>query len=155
MARLDVVRQGDVLNLNTVARMKISSLHYPQLKSSTYSWVSHFPKSLTSWSSLEMSFGKVVAAILMSLEGAGGGPCWIVGSGGERDVGHDELTVRNRRCKSRETSWLDLYSSLGSYRNTLWRCAFGPTTPLLSSETFSREADYPCKMLQLIHGNRE
>ena len=69
MARLDVVRQGDVLNLNTVARISVSLLHYSPIQSGTYSWVSHFPKSLTSWSSLEMSFGKVVAAILRSLEG--------------------------------------------------------------------------------------
>ena len=57
MARLDVVRQGDVLNLNTVARISVSLLHYSPIQSGTYSWVSHFPKSLTSWSSLEMSFG--------------------------------------------------------------------------------------------------
>ena len=69
MARLDVVRQGDILDLNTVARISVSLLHYSPIQSGTYSWVSHFPKSLTSWSSLEMSFGKVVAAILRSLEG--------------------------------------------------------------------------------------
>lgn len=73
VADLDVVGQGDVLNLNTriIARAKVappcqyawSTIRH---KRSTHSWVSHLPKSLTSDPSLETSLGRdVTAAILM------------------------------------------------------------------------------------------
>lgn len=68
---LNVICERDVLHLNTV-NYQISALHFPCL---THSWVSHFPKSLTSWPSLEISFGSVVAvAILKDVDLWG---CWV------------------------------------------------------------------------------
>lgn len=71
VADLDVVGQGDVLDLDTV-ELAVGSilLGLVRTERSTHSWVSHFPKSLTSDPSLETSLGRVcTAAILMvSLE---------------------------------------------------------------------------------------
>ena len=58
---LNVICERDILHLNTV-NYQISAFH---LQCLTHSWVSHFPKSLTSWPSLEISFGSVVAVAIL------------------------------------------------------------------------------------------
>ena len=65
MADLNVVREGDILHLDTERSWHQQSS--PISSDRTHSWVSHLPKSLTSWPSLEMSLGRVVA-IFIGLE---------------------------------------------------------------------------------------
>lgn len=68
MADLDVVGERDVLNLDTDEYDEQREKNGK--KWLAHSWVSHFPNSLTSWPSFEMSLGRVVAAILRVLRTA-------------------------------------------------------------------------------------
>jgi hypothetical protein len=65
MTNLDVIRERNIFHFNTVGTRNSRSASFAMETKYANSCVSHLPKSLTSWPSLEISFGRVVVAILL------------------------------------------------------------------------------------------